>query len=143
MIVETASCYCGNVRASTTLSRPLASFSPRSCDCRFCTLHGIAYLSDPEGSLALEVAEPAMLSAFRQGTGQARFLLCARCGVVVAVVCRLNGRLHGALNARTLRHHAAIGAGETVSPRQLPGEARAERWSQLWFSEVTGVPSGV
>ncbi len=136
-------CHCGAVRATVTLTRALSTYAPRSCDCDYCSMQGIAYLSDPEGELAIEVREPSALAAYRQGTDQARFLRCARCGIVIAVVCAADGVLHGALNARTLENRADLAEAETVSPRLLPGDERLARWSRLWFPRVTGVPSGL
>jgi hypothetical protein len=90
-------------------------------------------VSDPEGRLRLQATVTA-LQRYRQGSGQAEFLLCRDCGVLVAVVARREaGALIGAANRNAFDAQDVL-AGETVvSPRSLAADAKLARWSQVWM----------
>lgn len=129
-------CYCGNIRFEFTLTRPPGDYSPRACDCDFCTKHSAAYLSDPAGSLSVRIGDPAQVSRYRQGSEQAEFLVCARCGVLTGVFLETAGRVYGAVNARAVEGGVEFGPEQAVSPKKLgPGDKLA-RWQGVWFPGV-------
>jgi hypothetical protein len=132
--VHAGGCHCGNLRWQFVGSRPLQALAPRACDCDFCTRHRAAWVSDPEGRLRL-VATGNTLRRYRQGSGQAEFLLCGDCGVLVAVVARdVDGRLIGAANRNAFDARDAF-VGETiVSSRLLAADAKLARWTQVWMT---------
>jgi hypothetical protein len=125
-------CHCGAVRWTLETGLALAQFAPRACDCDFCTRHRAAWVSDAAGSLQLrEVDGPAR--RYRQGSGQAEFLFCGRCGVLVAVTCRDgSGALRGAVNRNGFDERQLLGDEVVASPQRLGPEAKLARWSQLW-----------
>ncbi|HJW47070.1 MAG TPA: hypothetical protein VJ484_11355, partial [Lysobacter sp.] len=97
-LIHTGGCHCGALRWTLASLHPLDKFSPRACDCDFCTRHRAAWVSDAEGSLRIK-AKASDLQRYRQGSGQAEFLVCRNCGVLVAVIApTTNGQLHGAVN---------------------------------------------
>jgi hypothetical protein len=111
----------------------LQALTPRACDCDFCMRHRAAWVSDPEGQLRIH-ARSALLQRYRQGSGQAEFLLCRECGVLVAVVARsADGSLIGAANRNAFDGRAAFTDEKSVSPRLLAAEVKLARWSQLWM----------
>ena len=125
-------CHCGALRFEFTTTQALTTSPPRACDCDFCTRHRAAWVSDAAGSLRIE-ADGARLRHYRQGSGQAEFLLCTVCGVLVAVMARTDGgRLLGAANRNAFDGREAFAGETTVSPQQLGPEAKLSRWSQLW-----------
>jgi hypothetical protein len=125
-------CHCGALRFEFATSRALGEFAPRACDCDYCTRHRAGWVSDASGSLRIE-ADKARLRRYRQGSGQADFLLCAGCGVLVAVVARAgDGRLLGAANRNAFDERTAFMAETTVSPQQLDPATKLARWTQLW-----------
>ena len=125
-------CHCAALRWRFTTARPLANFSPRACDCDFCTRHRAAWVSDPAGELRLRT-RAAQLQRYRQGSGQAEFLLCRDCGVLVAVVARgEDGRLLGAANRNAFDEQTQFGPETIVSPQALAPATKLERWTQLW-----------
>ena len=125
-------CHCGALRFEFSTAQALADFGPRACDCDFCTRHRAGWVSDADGSLRIE-ADGSRLRRYRQGSGQADFLLCAECGVLVAVVARADdGRLLGAANRNAFDGRAAFMAETTVSPQQLDAATKLARWTQLW-----------
>ena len=124
-------CHCGALRFAFSTAQALADFVPRACDCAFCTRHRAGWVSDAAGSLRIEA--DGRLKRYRQGSGQADFLLCADCGVLVAVLARTtDGRLLGAANRNAFDGREAFPDETTVSPQQLGPEAKLSRWTQLW-----------
>jgi hypothetical protein len=127
-------CHCGSVRLEFGTARPLRSLVARACDCDFCTRHRAAWISDPAGTLRI-LAEDARLQRYRQGSGQAEFLLCRGCGVLVGVIARaVDGRLLGAANRNALDERADIVEEIIVSPRLLAADSKLARWSEVWMS---------
>lgn len=130
-------CHCGAVRVQLTLPGAPSDYAPRACDCSFCHKHGAAFVSDPAGALRIDARRAADLVHYRQGSGQAECLCCAHCGVFVAVVSRLDGRLYGTANVRALDGDPGFAASVTVSPRLLGAEDKRGRWQANWCGEVT------
>lgn len=130
--VHDGSCHCGELRLEFATARPLASFSPRACDCAFCKRHRAAWISDHAGHLRI-LATGASLQRYRQGSGQADFLLCRTCGVLVAVVASMaDGMLRGAANRNAFDERDAFTDETIVSPQRLAADAKLARWDELW-----------
>lgn len=129
-------CHCGNIEVDVSLPRPSEAYNPRACDCDFCMKHAAAYLSDREGGLRIRVKDPRLLSRYRQGSGQAEFLVCANCGVLVGVSYQESGRTIGAVNSQVL---GAVRFGEKtpVSPKKLGPDDKTKRWKDVWFQDVS------
>jgi hypothetical protein len=130
-------CHCGSIRVELELSRSPESFHPRACDCEFCRKHTAAWISDREGSVRIHIAPDGHALIYRQGSGQAELVLCRHCGVLVAALYRNGGRLHAAINARSIDGAVAFGSEQPVSPQTLSSRQKAERWQDIWFSNVT------
>ena len=128
-------CHCGNITLQIALTGSPESYRPRACDCDFCRKHGAAYLSDPEGSLTIEVADADLGRRYRQGSGAAQMLLCGQCGVLVAALYEDAEDRLGAVNVRALRG-AALGQPEPISPKTLTADQKIARWRRLWFRNV-------
>ena len=135
-------CHCGRLRVAFSTALEPASLFPRACDCSFCRKHGAAYVSDPAGQLSVIMQSPDALRRYRQGSNTAEFLLCDRCGVLVAVVFVHNARIYGAVNARSLEEPTGFGSAVAASPQLLPPGEKVARWSQLWVPDVELVTSG-
>lgn len=136
------SCHCGCVQVEFTTSTEFASTTPRACDCSFCQKHGAAYVSDPSGHLRITVAEPNALHSYRQGSKAARFQLCHRCGVLVAVTFEHQGNTYGAVNVGCLDERSRFGASVPASPQQLSPQEKVSRWLQVWVPDVQVVGAG-
>lgn len=130
------SCHCGAVKVQLQTSISIERFSPRVCDCSFCRKHGAAYISDPVGHLRIEVTTDTPVHEYRQGSENAKFLLCAKCGVLVAVVYDAGSKLYGALNASCLDDCASLGSSMIASPQKLNAKEKIDRWIQLWTPDV-------
>lgn len=131
--VHAGGCHCGAVRWEFEGRQTLSTLAPRACDCDFCRRHRAAWVSDPDGRLRIRASKDA-LQRYRQGSGQAEFLLCRDCGVLVAVVARSdNERLLGAANRNAFDAPAQFGDETVVSPRLLAADAKLARWTQAWM----------
>lgn len=137
MMQHKGGCHCGNLQCELVLTRPATRYEPRACDCAFCAAHGAAFVSDPDGALTISVDDATALSRYRHGTRQAEFLVCARCGVFLAVCLPQDDGLRATVNARALADFGAFGGSVSASPQRLAAEDRLARWRQLWFSNVT------
>ncbi|MFD0739616.1 aldehyde-activating protein [Lysobacter koreensis] len=129
-------CHCGNLVVDLVLTQPAASYAPRCCDCSFCRKHGAAWLSDARGSLRVVQRDAAAVLRYRQGSGQADCLACARCAVLVLVTCEIEGRLYAAVNARVLDGEPGFASAQSASPQRLVPDDKRSRWQQLWFADV-------
>ncbi len=136
MKTERAECYCGNISADVVLSKPISSFTPRACDCDFCTKHGAAYISDPEGKLVIRISNSDQATSYTQGSCIADFLICRMCGVLVSVTYSCKGISIGGLNSRTLRNRNDLNPPQAASPKMLSGPEKIRRWEQVWFQNV-------
>ena len=134
-------CHCGglSVEFSTTLAA--ATIRPRACDCPFCRKHGASWVSDPGGRLELATRNGGPLE-YRQRSGTATFLLCRRCGVLVAVTYAQAARVYAAVNAACLDGEPGFGAVLPVSPQKLGAEEKTARWRELWVPDVRIVSAG-
>lgn len=130
-------CHCGNVQLDVELTHEPATYHPRACDCDFCRKHGAAYLSDPQGALAIRVRDAPNTGNYRQGASLAECLFCRNCGVLVGVIYRCDDRLIGAVNVKAIEGWTNFAAEKPVSPKVLSGEEKIRRWQDIWFPNVT------
>lgn len=131
------SCHCGNITLTIDTVLHPSEIYPRACDCDFCRKHGAAYVSDPSGSLSLWIENMAELVKYRQGSEIAEFLLCKRCGVLVAACYEWENHLYATVNMRVMDDRESLGLEKTVSPRLLGNEGKIQRWKDVWFSNVS------
>lgn len=131
-------CHCGAIAVEATLSQPPSHYAPRACDCGFCRRHGASWLSDAHGRLRLRARDAASVHRYRQGSGQAEFVACVHCNVLLAVTCEADGRHYAAVNARALDPDRVAGFApeQVASPQRLPADDKLARWRQLWFADV-------
>lgn len=131
-LTHAGGCHCGALRWTLDTLHSLDEFAPRACDCDFCTRHRAAWVSDSQGILRIR-AKPSELQRYRQGSGQAEFLVCRTCGVLVAVIAATaDGQLRGAVNRNAFDRREEFPASVVVSPQRLEPDAKLARWSQLW-----------
>lgn len=129
-------CHCGNIRLEMGLTEAPGSYQPRACDCDFCRKHAAAYVSDAKGTLRIRITNPRDTARYRQGSGQAEFLVCRNCGVLVAVLLESDGQTYGTVNAKAVDIAVEFGNEQPVSPKTLAADAKVKRWRNVWFSQV-------
>lgn len=132
----TGSCHCGNLRFEASFSEATESLPPRACDCEFCRKHGASYLSDPKGSLNFSAKDRTLVMTYKQGSGTADFLVCAKCGVLAGVTYTTDGKTFGAINRATVDGDVAFADPKTVSPKTLATDVKTRRWQDVWFPNV-------
>ncbi|NMH60334.1 aldehyde-activating protein [Alteromonas ponticola] len=129
-----ASCTCGKVSLSIDLPSPIDTYQTRECDCDFCVARGLAYFSDPDGTLSFAPEEA--LNPLEQGSGQATFWECDHCHQVVAVTNEQDGEVRGAASRQLFAQQYRLQASITVSPKQLSPAEKVERWRTVWCKVV-------
>jgi hypothetical protein len=129
-------CACGNIRFEIVLSQALSTYHPRACDCDFCVKHGAGYISDPNGSLHIQVRNPHLLQHYRQGTRLASFLVCKHCGILTNVLWQNNkGEQFGSVNSRTVEQ-TSFAEPQVISVQHHTPEETIQRWETHWFPNV-------
>src|SRR5580698_7622194 len=93
-------CHCRNIILRIELADTPGSYMPRACDCDFCRKHGAAYVSDPRGSLLIEIADEREVAMYRQGSQLAEMLVCRICGVLVGACYRSEGHVYATVNVK-------------------------------------------
>lgn len=137
MKTEHARCHCGNITAQVGLSKPLSEFEPRACDCDFCAKHGAAYITEAQGSLDIRIVDSDQAMSYQHGSGLADFLVCRKCGVLMAVTYTRDGATAGSLNSRTLENRSMLMPAQAASAAKFLSDAeKLERWKQVWFQNV-------
>ncbi len=126
-------CRCGTVTLDVTLSNPINTYTPRACDCSYCTPHDAAYLSDPAGAVELRIPSQNSLRREHQGSETATMLLCDACGSLLGAVCEIEGSLKGAINSRVLECQIDISPAQSVHLSDLDRTTKVKRWSDLWM----------
>ena len=125
-------CSCGTIQIKLTLPKSIDEYSPRACDCDFCTTRKAAYISDPDG--VLEVKQAKELEPLVQGSEQARFWQCKSCNDLIAVTYEFEDGLQGAINTGFLQNSNKLKTPISVSPKTLSAEEKIERWKAGWMS---------
>ena len=118
-------CHCGNLEVTFETSLDPAAVPLRACGCTFCRRHGAVWTSDPAGALEIRVGDRSLLSRYRFGLATSELLLCRRCGVLVAAVCRIDAATYGAVSCNVLDGRAAFT--QAPAPADWDGEAAADR----------------
>ena len=70
-------CHCGAVRFEAESPRRVAVLD---CNCSICAKTGFLHLIVPHEDFRL-LGDPAALTSYRFGSGQAEHLFCAACGI--------------------------------------------------------------
>jgi hypothetical protein len=136
-------CHCGNITFRLVWEPDPTQIQARACGCTFCAKHGGVWTSNPRGALRILIKDPALVSKYAFGTGNATFHTCARCGIVPVVTSRIEGRLYAVVS---------VNAFEDIDPaliRREPSDfsgedsnARLARWRRNWIADVDYVEGG-
>ena len=136
-------CHCGNISFRLRWEPDPTEIPARACSCTFCIKHGGLWTSHPTAALKVLVKDPALVSRYSFGTGNAAFHTCARCGIVPVVTSRIQGRLYAVVSV-----NAFEGVDPALirrEPRDFEGEAadaRLARWQRNWIGDVEYLEGG-
>jgi hypothetical protein len=134
------SCHCGNIEFTLVTAKSADDLVPRRCSCSMCRRHGASHISDPGARLALRYRDPSLLSLYRFGHGTAQWIICARCGVLTAVLCEIEDRLRAVVRVQSMVDHVFTA---TEMPTDFDGESvaeRLERRARTWIGTVEVSP---
>ncbi len=126
-----STCNCGKIQVKLSLPKALEEYTPRACDCDFCTTRSASYLSDRGG--VLEITKTERLEQLMQGSEQAIFWQCKSCHNLIAVTHEFENGLQGAVNASLLAEKYDLQNPVTVSPKTLSPEEKRARWKEVWM----------
>ena len=134
------SCHCENIEFTLFTEKSADDLMPRRCSCSMCRRHGASYISDPGARLALRYHDPSLLSVYRFGHGTAQWIICSRCGVLTAVLCEIDDRLHAVVRVQSLLEHAFL-APDTPTDFEAESVAeRLDRRARTWIGTVEVSP---
>jgi hypothetical protein len=136
MLIQ-ARCHCGNIAFTLDWEGDRPEIPARACGCTFCVKHGGTWTSNPRGTLAIRIREPARVSRYEFGTRTATFHVCAKCGSVPFVTSDIAGHRYAVVNVNMfdnvdpawLRRGPADFEGEDI-------ESRLARRKRNWIADV-------
>ena len=135
-------CHCGNIAFALTWEPAPGEIPARACGCSFCTKHGGVWTSNPAGRLEVTVQDPARVSKYAFGTRTADFHVCARCGIVPVVSCRIDGRVYAVVNVNAFEDiDAALLRRAAMNFEAEETASRLARRKRNWIADVRFVES--
>ena len=101
--------------------------------------HGGVYTSHPDGQLAVQISDPALVNKYSFGTMTAEFHVCSLCGAVPFVTSTIDGSKYAVVNVNTFE---GINRSDfDFSVTDFDGESvadRLQRRKKKWISKVRG-----
>ncbi len=130
LFIHYGQCPCGSVRVIFKSVHDLGQFSPRKCDCNFCTENSASYISDPKGNLSFS-AENSVRKK-KQGDKLADFIFCSVCESLVGVIYKEGSVVFGAVNCGILNDKKRLQEYTLVSPQLISSQEKKKRWVSNW-----------
>jgi hypothetical protein len=132
-----ASCHCGNIRVALDWPASAPTIAARACGCGFCSKHGAAWTSHPDGRFRLSIGDATRASIYRFGTATADFHVCRTCGIVPIVTWSADGARYAVFNVNAFDE---IDRAQIVTaPMDFEGEStdnRLARRRRNWTPEA-------
>lgn len=122
--IET-SCHCGNIRVALDWPASAPKIAARACGCGFCTKHGAAWTSHPQGRFHLSIADEERVTPYQFGSKTADFHVCLTCGIVPIVTCTIDGARYAVFNVNAF--DGADRAQITTAAADFEGETTEDR----------------
>jgi len=130
-------CHCGNIAYRLTWEPQPDTIAARACDCGFCTRHGALWTSNPASTLTIDVRDASRLVRYAFETRTADFLICSSCGVVPAVISRIENGDYAVVNVNTFTDFPASRIHRAPVSLADEGErARLDRRRRGWIADV-------
>jgi hypothetical protein len=130
------SCHCGNVELALFTQEDERTLVPRRCGCSMCRRHGASWISDPEARLELRYRDGSQLGVYQFGHGTSRWIVCARCGVLTAAICRIEGRLRAVVRSQAMVDHVLSAPEAATDFEDESVEERLARRARTWIGSV-------
>lgn len=131
-------CHCQALRYFLHWPAGEPSLPARRCTCSYCIRFNGTWTSHPDAVLEISEAAECPALRYRFGTGTADFLVCSRCGVVVAAVCKFEAGPKAVVNINTLdaQHDLELDCSDSDFEGEVLEERLARR-SDRWISNVS------
>lgn len=130
-------CHCGNIAVTFESPKARDELALRACQCGFCRKHGVRTVSDPLGSLDIEIKDSDTLSRYHFGLRASDFIVCGRCGVYVGAVLEQDEACVATLNINVLDGHPFDGrAAKPADYSAEDGDRRRQRRLRVWTPTV-------
>lgn len=134
------SCHCGNLEFTLLTRHSEQTLVPRRCGCSMCRRHGASWVSDADARLELRYRDRSLLSVYRFGHATSRWIVCARCGVLTAAICKLEGRLRAVVRSQSMVDHRFTAPGLATDFEDESIDGRLARRARTWIGSVTLTP---
>lgn len=134
------SCHCGNVEFTLRTQQSEQSLVPRRCACSMCRRHGATWVSDPDARLELRCRDETQLSLYQFGQRTSHWIVCAQCGVLTAVISRIEGRLRAVVRSQSMLDHRFSAPELATDFDDESVERRLARRARTWIGSVTMSP---
>jgi hypothetical protein len=141
MNLLSGSCHCGNVQFTLRTEQSEETLSARRCGCTMCRRHGASWISDPDGSLEIQYRDREQLSIYQFGHATSRWIICARCGVLAAAICKIDGRLRAVVRSQAMVEHTFSAPEVNTDFDDESVENRLARRAKNWIGSVTITPA--
>ena len=132
-------CHCGNISYEFLWPEAGSRIPVRACSCTFCMKHGGVYTSHPDGQLAVQISDPALVNKYSFGTRTAEFHVCSLCGAVPFVTSTIDGSKYAVVNVNTFEgiNRSDFDSSVTDFDGESVGD-RLQRRKKKWISKVRG-----
>lgn len=118
-------CHCGAIRVELTTERAPEEQILGACQCSFCRKHNARAFSDPRAKVRLIADDPRRLQRYSFGLQTSDQIICANCGVYVAMTLADEGQVWSVINVDALDDRALFT--RTPEPRDYSAETREAR----------------
>jgi hypothetical protein len=140
MNVLKGSCHCGNVEFTLLTQSSERNLVRRRCGCSMCRRHGASWISEPDARLEIRYRDESRLSVYQFGHATSRWIVCARCGVLTAALCQVEGRLRAVVRSQAMVDHV-FSAPEVATDFEDEAVAqRLARRARTWIGSVAISP---
>jgi len=123
-------CHGGNIHVRLRLSKPPEDNPLRACTCSFCRSHSPRAAADLGGLFKVWAGDWLLVENYRCGTRTSDFLICRRCGAVIAGSRGNDGRTARGRQCELLERSCALSvpALTTLRERRVkPGRRATQR----------------
>lgn len=134
------SCHCGNVDFTLLTQLSEHSIVRRRCGCSMCRRHGASWISDPDARLEIRYQDESRLSVYQFGHATSRWIVCARCGVLTAALCQVEGRLRAVVRSQAMVDHVFSTPEVATDFEHESVEQRLARRAKTWIGSVAITP---
>lgn len=134
------SCHCGNIDFTLLTQLSEHSIVRRRCGCSMCRRHGASWISDPDARLELCYQDESRLSVYQFGHATSRWIICARCGVLTAALCQVEGRLRAVVRSQAMVDHVFSAAEVATDFEDESVALRLARRARTWIGSVAISP---